>query len=101
MSQSGEVEDFTVVVEEKLGVDDLMTNQKTTAHPNPIINDVNFTSKNTISQVEIYNASGQKVMTQNANAKMLNLNLSALPAGVYVAKIKTDKGTESIKLIKK
>ena len=101
VSQGGEVEDFTVVVEEKLGVDDLMTNQKTTAHPNPIINDVNFTSKNTISQVEIYNASGQKVMTQNANAKMLNLNLSALPAGVYVAKIKTDKGTESIKLIKK
>lgn len=97
----GEVEDFTLLVEENMGVNDLMASNKTTAYPNPVMDVVNFTSKNNIAQINIYNANGQEVFAQKANSKEAELNISNLPSSVYVAKIKTDKGTETIKLIKK
>lgn len=97
----GEVEDFTLLVEEEMGVNDLMANNQTTAYPNPIVDVVNFTSKNNIEQINIYNVYGEEVFAQKANAKQAELNISNLPSGVYVAKIKTGKGTESVKLIKK
>lgn len=97
----GEVEDFTLLVEDVLGIEDVIANNKTTVYPNPVADVVNFTSKNNIEQINIYNINGQEVFAQKTNAQQAELNIPVLPSGIYVAKIETDKGMETIKLIKK
>lgn len=84
-----------------MGVHDLAQNEKTSVFPNPMFDNVNFTSKNTIEQVNIYNTVGQEVLNSKGSSLSVQLNVQSLPKGIYIAKIKTNKGTESIKLIKK
>ncbi|OAD90694.1 regulator [Aequorivita soesokkakensis] len=57
--------------------------------PNPAKNFVTISSKaEPISQVEIFNVLGQKVMDQNFEASLSeNINISNLQAGMYVMKI--------------
>ncbi|KFC20332.1 GEVED domain-containing protein [Chryseobacterium sp. FH1] len=97
----GEVEDYTLLVEENLGVEDFTAKEKTIAYPNPVTDFVKFKSQNNIQQIHIYNANGQEVLAQKFSSKNAELNLAGLTYGVYVAKIQTDIGTESVKIIKK
>ncbi len=98
-NEDGEVEDYSVVVG-VMGVEDLQANQ-TKVYPNPVVDIVNISSKNTIENVMIYNLTGQEVLVEKANGKDVAMNLSSLPSGAYVAKIKTDAGVETVKIIKK
>lgn len=74
---------------------------KVSAYPNPVIDQLNISSKQNIKEVKIFNVNGQLVLNTKANHNTTVVNVSSLKAGIYVAQIITDKGTEAIKMIKK
>ena len=66
-------------------------------YPNPVENQLFFSSKETLNKVEIYNLLGKKVLsTTNTNA----IDISSLNKSVYLVKISSDKGTTTKKLVK-
>lgn len=74
---------------------------KVSAYPNPVVNQLNISSKQNIKEVKIFNVNGQLVLNTKANNNTTSVNVSTLKSGVYVAQITTDKGIETIKVIKK
>lgn len=74
----------------------------TMAYPNPMVNEINFSSKDKIEEIRIYNMVGEELVNKKANSSnTAQLNVSHLPSGVYVAVIKTNKGVGTTKLVKK
>ncbi len=94
---------FSILIKEgtAMGVEDFDATAKITVFPNPMFDMVDFNSPNTIEKISIYDLTGKQVLTQKQSGKTIELNVSALPSGVYIAKVKTNKGAETVKLIKK
>jgi mannan endo-1,4-beta-mannosidase len=71
--------------------------------PNPINNDeVIFEFKERVTQLQIFNQRGQLVIDQMVNGtSSVKVNFRNQTAGMYYAKIKTARGIQTIKLIKK
>ncbi|WP_299886066.1 T9SS type A sorting domain-containing protein [uncultured Lacinutrix sp.] len=68
--------------------------------PNPAKDVVTIKGlENNLKSVEIYNISGQKVMTAVNNLE--TINISKLQSGVYFVKLSTEEANTTIKLIKK
>ncbi|SMC75355.1 T9SS type A sorting domain-containing protein [Moheibacter sediminis] len=72
-----------------------------TAYPNPIIDKVNFSSKSIIQKISVHDFSGKIISESNPDSDKITMDLSKLRAGIYVAKIQTKEGVQTIKLIKK
>ncbi len=56
--------------------------------------------ENKITQLSIYNMVGQHVLEKKGNNISSQVNVSALSNGVYILKVKTDKGIQSFKFIR-
>jgi hypothetical protein len=50
--------------------------------------------------IEILNIQGQLINTIEANSKEISIDISALPNGVYIVEVKTEKGIAIKKFIK-
>ncbi|MDN3705652.1 MBG domain-containing protein [Myroides ceti] len=70
-------------------------------YPNPTSDILTVTYKNSIDRVTVYNLIGQKVMTQEANSKEVQLNMSALANGNYMLEIRSGKQIKFVKVVKK
>ena len=69
-------------------------------YPNPVANELRFTSNITLSSLEIYNTEGKLVL--KAIKPNGSVNVSLLPAGLYAVKATATNGkTYSQKIIKK
>lgn len=68
-------------------------------YPNPVSNGkIYITSKTTLEkEVLIFDVLGKKVLQTNTSSK--ELNISTIPAGVYIIKIKEEDTTVTRKLI--
>jgi len=74
---------------------------ESSAYPNP--SDTSWTinvQNTTIKTVELYNILGKRVMTLTPNSSEVSIPSNRLPSGIYLAKIATELGTKSIKLIR-
>ncbi|MBA5628628.1 GEVED domain-containing protein [Moheibacter lacus] len=90
---------FNLICEE-LGVGD-MNSFDFSYYPNPVKDVLNITSKNSVENIAVFNLAGQKVLTdvQVTNGQV---NVSALPSGVYVFKATLQGGQiETFKIVKK
>ncbi|WP_312764984.1 T9SS type A sorting domain-containing protein [Epilithonimonas sp.] len=74
---------------------------KTIIAPNPVKDIVNLNSKSTINKVEVFDLAGKLVYNNTIGKQQTQLNLSFLAKGAYIMKLKTDKNTETFKIIKK
>lgn len=92
--------DNVVLAPTTAGVNDLNT-VKVQAYPNPVINQLNLTADQNLREASIFNAAGQLVQTAKLSGKSSSVNVSALKAGVYVVQIKTEKGVQTLKVVKK
>ena len=73
------------------------------AYPNPFTNQLTIESNEPIQKVEIYNLLGQKVkniLFNNPTENSINIELSDLAQGNYIAKVTSESFINTIKLIK-
>ncbi len=86
-----------------LGTNDVQAEvSKISLYPNPVTDIVNISSsKKEIQEVQIYDVTGKQVKAFMQSGKTVSVDVSALPSGMYIAKIRTDEGWFSQKLIKK
>jgi hypothetical protein len=75
--------------------------EKTTEiYPNPATDNINIVSyAELINSIEVYNLSGQKVISKSVNATTTKLRTNGLAKGVYVVDIKTKVSSVKRKII--
>lgn len=69
-------------------------------YPNPVKDILHISSEYEISEIEIFNLLGQKIVNKNINTFETSVDLSMLPQGNYVLKIKSVKNHKILKLRK-
>lgn len=89
------------VLNESMSVEDLNNQNSLKAFPNPMKDLVTLSSDKLIQEVKIMNMAGQILLENSFEEKSVSLSVGSLSPGVYLAQVKTDKGIETIKLIKK
>ena len=93
---------FDIIIPETvLGVEDVDASlSKISIYPNPATDFINFQSKAMIEEIQVFNLSGQMVLTSKQTGNSIQVNIANLPSGIYLAKIKSAQGWSSQKLIK-
>jgi hypothetical protein len=69
-------------------------------YPNPVKNILNLSYNQEISNVEVFNLLGQKVISNVINANDTEINMSGLPNGAYMVKVTSNNQVKTIKVIK-
>jgi hypothetical protein len=90
--------DFTQL----LSTTNIVSKTEFSVSPNPAndyikINDIQLSFGDKVS---IYNMNGQLLINKELNADTTEINVSSLPSGMFLIKIKTDDGTQTKKFIK-
>ena len=81
-----------------LSVDDFETQDTSVkVYPNPTKNSFRIDSNKTIESVELYNITGQLLKTFSEEA---NYDISDLATGIYIANIKTQLGSKTLRIVK-
>ncbi len=75
-------------------------NMKVTYYPNPTENVLHITNQEVITNVEVFNLVGQKVLSVPASSQSLTIDLSALPTNAYLVKISSGENTATVKVLK-
>ena len=89
-----------VVGEATAGVDD-NSFVNVSVYPNPSNSNWNFRTGNTvINSVEVFNLLGKRVVSQSNNSTELSISTQGLSSGIYIARITTEQGVKSVKLIR-
>lgn len=70
-------------------------------YPNPVKDFLTIKSKNKLESYGVYSSVGQTVLRGNLGSINAQINMSALTAGVYYVKVKTEKAVVTEKVIKK
>lgn len=73
----------------KVSLKDVVDFTAVSVYPNPTSDVVVVNSKNTIKRVELYNTLGQVVLSQEANANNITLDVTNLTQGNYFVKVTT------------
>lgn len=90
--------EFTATV---LAVNEAAKKNTVTVYPNPVVDYLYFNNDNRIKDVEVYNVSGQRVLSETINAEKGSVDMRRVPAGIYIVKVNAEKGSQSLKIIKK
>lgn len=90
---------FMVDLTEDLNINHDLTKNGIKIYPNPASETINISGLNKISQVEIFNVAGQKMITVKEKAS--GINIQHLPQGTYILKVTADGKTTNHKFIKK
>ena len=86
----GETEDYTVNVVSSLSLDEI-AKLNLTVYPNPTQDYWKITAKETINTIELYDATGRKVLYLTPKSETLEINATLLAKGVYLLKINNKK----------
>ena len=70
-------------------------------YPNPVKNVLNLSYNQEITSVEVFNMVGQKVISNNLNVTLGQVDMSQLPNGIYLVKVATaNNQSKTIRVIK-
>ena len=69
-------------------------------YPNPTQDVINFTYKDAITEVEVYNVLGQKVLIAVPNATSATINVSNLAVGTYLVKLFSGEFFTTVRILK-
>lgn len=95
----GQAEDYTLNVT-TLGVSNV-NKAEAKVYPNPVVDVVNIDADAKVNTVAVYDLSGKVVANHTLNAVKNQINLGQLTPGVYILKIETENGTQTVKVVKK
>ncbi|MGC4039323.1 MAG: T9SS type A sorting domain-containing protein [Flavobacterium sp.] len=88
-----------ILVENPLSTDDFNSNNFS-FQPNPVKNVLNLSYTKEISNVEVYNLLGQRVIANKFSTNTPQVDMSQLSSGTYMVKVTSDKQVKTIKVIK-
>ncbi|MDZ4758147.1 MAG: M4 family metallopeptidase [Bacteroidota bacterium] len=97
-AQDGTTKNYSVKLQQPVGIASLETNDILNLWPNPSTGIVNLNTT-PHSQITIYNIMGLQVYQYYTNNSSTTINLSHLPCGVYMINNRTNTGTNNTKLI--
>ena len=69
--------------------------------PNPAYTQITMTSATNIHEVTITNLIGQQVLSQVYDMERAEINVAALPPGVYLVRVTDGSGNETIRKVVK
>lgn len=69
-------------------------------YPNPTKNNWNVKATQLVNTVEVYDVLGKSVLVKDVNSSEFVIETTNLNAGLYFAKLNSDNGSKTIKLIK-
>jgi hypothetical protein len=95
----GEVEDYTITVDNALSTDNF-DNASFTAYPNPVNDVLNLSYSSEISSVKVINLLGQEVISRNVGTNSTQIDMTNLNAGAYIVNVTIGEIVKSIKVIK-
>jgi hypothetical protein len=75
-------------------------NANFTYRPNPVVDILNLEYNKPITSLSVYNLVGQQVIIKTVNAKMSQIDMSALPSGTYMVKVTSNNEVKTIKVVK-
>ncbi|KGO94199.1 T9SS type A sorting domain-containing protein [Flavobacterium subsaxonicum] len=93
------IKNFKIGVDEELAVKEMSKNSLFTYYPNPVNDVLNLHAATPINNVAVYTITGQKVVEKIAHDSNVQINLSGLSKGVYLAKVTAGNKTETAKII--
>jgi hypothetical protein len=70
-------------------------------YPNPAYTQITITSATNIHEVTITNLIGQQVLSQVYDMERAEINVSALPPGVYVVRVRDGEGNVFVRKVQK
>lgn len=76
------------------------TLQNLSYYPNPVDDIFTLSNSKPIDQVEIYTILGQQILSKNYNSNEVKIDMSRLPQGTYIAKIRSQATVKTIKILK-
>ena len=94
---------YTFLIQDSLSNDDSLMKTELKAYPNPFTNQLTIEGNEPIFKVEIFNLLGQKVKNieiKNSTEKSVNIELSELAQGNYIAKVTSENSIKTIKINK-
>ncbi|NMH28122.1 CotH kinase family protein [Flavobacterium silvaticum] len=68
-------------------------------YPNPVRETLHLSSQFPISNIEIFNTMGRSVYTQKVNGQNLTFDATALLAGVYLLRIQSEQGIQTVRFV--
>lgn len=93
--------DDVMFVEGDLAVNDVNAVSSISVYPTVANDVINVSAKSNISEVTVFNTAGQQVAKVAGNGTSTQVNVSALPAGVYVVKTVAGKEIKTTKVVVK
>lgn len=93
-------DNFYLYKEGNLNVEEFEENN-ISVYPNPTSDQWNIQSNNLIESVEVFDIRGRKVISVQPKSSDYTINASELKQGIYLSRIATEQGVQTIKLIKR
>jgi hypothetical protein len=70
-------------------------------YPNPVINLLNVSYSQEMTNVKVYNMVGQQLLNKNVNATSTQIDMSGYANGAYFIKVSTENAMKTVRVIKK
>ena len=96
----GQTEDYKLNVSSNPTGIDHINSTSIRIYPNPVNDVLNISNSENISSVSIYNMLGQEVLFSKMNTSSGQINVSALPKGIYLVKALVGTTINSFKISK-
>lgn len=94
-------DDVQIVANLSDGTDETLTMDDVYMYPNPSKDSVTISSKNkNLKTVALFDILGNQLLLLQLNSRETTFNVSDLASGIYIAKIETEDGLGSLRLIK-
>ncbi|MDQ1098267.1 MULTISPECIES: GEVED domain-containing protein [Chryseobacterium] len=99
---SGETRDYTLtVVNNALSTQDIRKEAQLQYYPNPVNNIFYIENSIPIKTIRVFDLSGKLLISLQPEQKKTALDMSALPAGIYMIQTETASGKRNVKVQKK
>ena len=89
-----------ITIEEKLSTSNFNSYFNFSYSPNPAKNQFSVEARKVISKIELFNTTGQNVLSKNMNALKSNIDVSSLQKGIYLMRASIENKTATYKIIK-
>ena len=81
------------------GIENIIGENEISVYPNPASEVVNLTSGTEITNVNVYNNTGQLISSEQVNGNFYQLNTSEFQAGIYLFQVESNEGVVSKRII--